>query len=95
MLTKAMKSDTELTDADFEKISHLVYELCGINLSDGKKELVKARLGKRLRTGQFKLVNAVTTACPRTMGGDTAAQAGCPGQPYGPRATSRAWFGLQ
>ncbi len=45
---------TELTDADFEKISRLVYELCGIHLSDGKKELVRSRLGKRLRSGQFK-----------------------------------------
>jgi chemotaxis protein methyltransferase CheR len=44
----------ELTDAEFEKISHLVYDQCGINLSDGKKELVKTRLGKRIRTGQFK-----------------------------------------
>ena len=39
----------ELRDIDFEKISRLVYEQCGINLHLGKKELVKARLGKRLR----------------------------------------------
>lgn len=39
----------ELRDVDFEKISRLVYEQCGINLHLGKKELVKARLGKRLR----------------------------------------------
>ncbi len=45
---------SELRDKEFEKISKLVYELCGINLHDGKKELVKARLGKRLREGQFK-----------------------------------------
>jgi chemotaxis protein methyltransferase CheR len=44
----------ELTDSDFDKISRLVYDQCGINLHDGKKELVKARLGKRLRKGQFK-----------------------------------------
>jgi chemotaxis protein methyltransferase CheR len=44
----------ELTDVEFEKISRLVYDQCGINLHDGKKELVKARLGKRLRQGQFK-----------------------------------------
>lgn len=44
----------ELTDTEFEKISRLVYDQCGINLSDGKKELVKARLGKRIRLGQFK-----------------------------------------
>lgn len=44
----------ELKDIDFIKISRLVYEQCGINLHKGKKELVKARLGKRLREGNFK-----------------------------------------
>ncbi len=44
----------ELRDVDFEKISHLVYEQCGINLHAGKKELVKARLGKRLRKGKIR-----------------------------------------
>lgn len=44
----------ELKDKDFKNISSLVYELCGINLHDGKKELVKARLSKRLRQGGFK-----------------------------------------
>jgi len=43
----------ELKESDFQKISRLVYEQCGINLHDGKKELVKARLGKRLRRGNF------------------------------------------
>jgi chemotaxis protein methyltransferase CheR len=43
----------ELRDVDFEKISRLVYEKCGINLHEGKKELVTARLGKRLREGNF------------------------------------------
>jgi chemotaxis protein methyltransferase CheR len=46
--------NSELSDIDFERISRLVYEHCGINLHDGKKELVKARLGKRLREGAFK-----------------------------------------
>jgi chemotaxis protein methyltransferase CheR len=44
----------ELRDTDFEKISRLVYEKCGINLHEGKKELVSSRLGKRLREGNFK-----------------------------------------
>ena len=43
----------ELTDADFKKISTLIYKLCGINLQEGKKELVRARLGKRIREGRF------------------------------------------
>ena len=44
----------DLKDIDYERISRLVYEQCGINLHEGKKELVKARLGKRLREGNFK-----------------------------------------
>jgi chemotaxis protein methyltransferase CheR len=47
-------AEFELRDCDFEKISRLVYEKCGINLHDGKKELVAARLGKRLREGNFQ-----------------------------------------
>ena len=43
-----------LSSADFEKISRLIYEQSGISLHTGKKELVKARLGKRLRQGRFK-----------------------------------------
>jgi chemotaxis protein methyltransferase CheR len=39
----------ELTEQQFNEISTLVKSLCGINLHDGKKELVKARLTKRLR----------------------------------------------
>ena len=39
----------ELSDSEFKRISTLVYAKSGINLHQGKKELVKARLGKRLR----------------------------------------------
>lgn len=42
-------SDIILTDAQFSEISELVRSLAGINLHDGKKQLVKARLNKRLR----------------------------------------------
>ncbi len=45
---------SELRDIDFGRIRRLVYEKCGINLHEGKKELVSARLGKRLREGNFK-----------------------------------------
>lgn len=47
-------AEYELKDSDFEKISSLVYQKCGINLHGGKKELVSARLGKRLREGGFR-----------------------------------------
>jgi chemotaxis protein methyltransferase CheR len=48
-----MSHSLEFTETDFIKISRLVYDQCGINLHDGKKELIKARLGKRIRAGNF------------------------------------------
>jgi chemotaxis protein methyltransferase CheR len=48
----------DLSDHDFKRFSDLVYQKCGINLHDGKKTLVRARLGKRLRQGGFKDFNA-------------------------------------
>ena len=45
---------TDLSYRDFKRFSTLVYKKCGINLHDGKKELVRARLAKRLREGNFK-----------------------------------------
>jgi chemotaxis protein methyltransferase CheR len=42
-----------LGEREFQQISALVYEYCGINLHEGKRELVRARLAKRLREGQF------------------------------------------
>jgi chemotaxis protein methyltransferase CheR len=53
MTTMAVQ-DVALSDADFRKVSELVYEHCGINLHAGKKELVRARLAKRLREGRFR-----------------------------------------
>jgi chemotaxis protein methyltransferase CheR len=44
----------ELSDIDFQRFSHLVYEKCGINLSPQKKDLVRNRLRKRLVSGNFK-----------------------------------------
>ena len=41
--------DNDLTEADFERISNLVYRHCGINLHDGKRDLIRARIFKRLR----------------------------------------------
>lgn len=46
--------DIVLSEREFGRISDLVYEHCGINLHDGKKELVRARLAKRLRLGNFR-----------------------------------------
>lgn len=42
-----------LSEKEFKQISDLVYEHCGINLHEGKKELVRARLSKWLRQNNF------------------------------------------
>ncbi len=42
--------DLVLSEDEFQQVSDLVYQHCGINLHEGKKELVRARLAKRLRT---------------------------------------------
>jgi len=39
----------KLTSSQFDKISRLVYQISGIDLREGKEELVKARLMRRLR----------------------------------------------
>ena len=39
----------EITTKQFRQFSSLVYQACGINLHDGKQQLLKARLAKRLR----------------------------------------------
>ena len=41
--------DVQLSQHDFDRIARFVYDLCGISLNQSKKELVRARLAKRLR----------------------------------------------
>jgi chemotaxis protein methyltransferase CheR len=42
-----------LTEREFEQISRLVYDHCGIDLRDGKQELVRSRLNKLLHKRDF------------------------------------------
>ena len=48
-MTIAVLQSTELTESQFSEIRELVKSTCGISLGDEKKQLVKARLNKRLR----------------------------------------------
>jgi len=48
----------ELSHRQFEEISRLVYQQCGINLKSGKEALVRARLMKRLRALQIPSIKA-------------------------------------
>src|SRR5512138_519489 len=41
--------ENNLPDRLFQQFSRLVYDQCGINLHEGKKALLQARLNKRLR----------------------------------------------
>jgi chemotaxis protein methyltransferase CheR len=42
-----------LNTREFEHISRLAFETCGIDLGAGKRELVQARIGKKMRQGRF------------------------------------------
>jgi chemotaxis protein methyltransferase CheR len=53
-MIEALTKNYVFTERDFSSISRLVYEHCGINLHVGKKELIRARLVKRLHHGNFK-----------------------------------------
>jgi chemotaxis protein methyltransferase CheR len=43
-----------ISPRELEQITDLAYKSCGIDLKNGKQELVQARLGKKIREGQFK-----------------------------------------
>ncbi len=48
-MAETLVQEVILSEKDFRTVSDLVYRYCGINLHEGKKELVRARLAKRLR----------------------------------------------
>src|SRR5580704_11227767 len=43
-----------LSPREFDQITELAYRTCGIDLKNGKQELVQARLGKKIRQGKFE-----------------------------------------
>lgn len=43
-----------LTPQEFGQISELAFRTCGIDLTNGKQELVQARVGKKIREGRFE-----------------------------------------
>ncbi len=48
-----MAADRDLTPREYELVRRLIYQQTGINLGAHKQQLVRARLGKRLRAGGF------------------------------------------
>ncbi len=53
-MLESVLDEVKLSDREFRKVSDLVYKYCGINLHNGKRELVRARLAKRLRLLKMK-----------------------------------------
>ncbi|MBI9016922.1 MAG: protein-glutamate O-methyltransferase [Phycisphaerae bacterium] len=47
-----------IKESDFRRISDVIYKHCGINLHEGKKTLVRARLAKRIRELNFNDVTS-------------------------------------
>lgn len=62
--------EADLSEAQFQSISQMVHRHCGINLHDGKRELVRARVAKRLRAGGFSSVDAYLQNLERDDGSE-------------------------
>ncbi|MBN1763676.1 MAG: protein-glutamate O-methyltransferase [Sedimentisphaerales bacterium] len=53
MISVLDTTNLPLTEKDFQRISEVIYQHCGINLHDGKMSLVRARLAKRMRLYKY------------------------------------------
>lgn len=51
---RVSEKEPVITDEDFENLSHLIYKTCGIHLKERKRELVQARLSRRLKEKGIK-----------------------------------------
>lgn len=57
-MTTASETVCDLTHKEYNLFRRLIYEKSGINLGDQKTQLVRARLGKRIRSGGFRSYRA-------------------------------------
>jgi len=69
-MTATLADPNTLSDAQFRAISTLVKSICGIDLHDGKKELVKARLAKRIRLLRLRTFDEYITFVRDDAGGN-------------------------
>ena len=60
----------DLTRKEYERIRDLVYAKGGINLGDEKMQLVRARLGKKVRQGGFKSFGDYLRVVEQDAGGE-------------------------
>jgi chemotaxis protein methyltransferase CheR len=70
-LIQPILDELVLTDEQFARICRMVYEHCGINLHEGKKELVRARLAKMLRKYRMKSYDEYIDFVLQDVGGKT------------------------
>lgn len=64
----------DLTQGEYKRVAKLVYAKSGINLGDQKIQLVRARLGKRVRQGGFKSFRAYLEHVERDTTGQELCQ---------------------
>ncbi len=48
-MVNSLMEQIDISNEDFKRVSDVIYKHCGINLHEGKKTLVRARLAKRMR----------------------------------------------
>ncbi|WP_206294150.1 CheR family methyltransferase [Humisphaera borealis] len=65
------QADFKLSRSEFDSLSRAVYDHCGINLHDGKRELVEARLGKHIRQGGYQSAGAFIESVLNDRNGET------------------------
>src|SRR4051812_17117928 len=51
-----MLVESSLSRREFKRVRDLVYQHCGIHLHDGKMDLVRARIAKRLRARNLETI---------------------------------------
>jgi chemotaxis protein methyltransferase CheR len=71
---KPSPSQLALSAAQFEQVRRTVHEKCGINLTPGKEELVKARLVKRLQALNLTSFDAYLQFVKQDLSGKELAQ---------------------
>lgn len=71
---KVSPQGVKLSTAQFEEVRRIVYEKCGINLTPGKEELVKARLVKRLQALKLNTIDDYLRLVKQDLSGKEMAQ---------------------
>lgn len=74
MKTVAARQPFHLSESDYRRIRDIIYRHCGINLHEGKKELVRARLSKLIRLGRYADLDAYLESVTKDRSGKAFSQ---------------------